>query len=202
MVEAMFERTPEFFRQFQKKFHYFICRSEPIFDTKEINNSFAYSLHENNSFCRIKEQHYHVIAALDQVTEAFKKNSSKPYSIPCLYTCFRLLLHKTQSINITFHGEIFEKLQQAVIYNHQHQLDLYSSKRKLPNIFELETVNENVQVQTDFIPTCTFNRFLSIYQNSSYAEFSKIIDIIISGYGSLNVDNENVKCNFRFELKN
>ena len=97
---------------------------------------------------------------------------------------------------------IFEQLQQAVIYNHQHQLDLYSSKRKLPNILELETVKENVKVQTDFIPTCTFNRFLSIYQNSSYAEFSKIIDIIISGYGSLNVDNENVKINFRFELKN
>ena len=78
MVEAMFERTPEFFRQFRKKFHYFICRSEPIFDTKEINNSFAYSLHENNSFCRIKEQHYHVIAALDQVTEAFKKILQNP----------------------------------------------------------------------------------------------------------------------------
>ena len=78
MVEAMFERTPEFFRQFQKKFHYFICRSEPIFDTKDVNNSFAYNLHENNSFCRIKEQHYHVIAAFDQVTEAFKKILQNP----------------------------------------------------------------------------------------------------------------------------
>ena len=139
---------------------------------------------------------------MNQVTDSFKKNASKPYSIPCLFTCFRLRLHKSQSINVTLHGEIFEKLEQAVIYKHQHQLDLYGSKRKLPNIFELETVKENVQVQTDFLPTCTFNRFLSTYQNSSYAEFSKIIDIIISGYGSLNVDNENVKCNFRFELKN
>ena len=129
-------------------FYYFVCRSELMFDTKGNNNSFAYSLHENNSFCRIKEQYYNVIAALYQVTEAFKKNSSKPYSIPCLYTCFRLLLHKTQSVNITFHAEIFEKMQQAVIYNHQNQLDLYSSKRRLPKIFELETVKENVHVQT------------------------------------------------------
>ena len=78
MVEAMFEQTPEFFRQFQKKFHYFISRSEPITDTKEINNSFVHSLHENNSFCRIKNQHYHVIAALDQVTEAFEKFLQSP----------------------------------------------------------------------------------------------------------------------------
>ena len=196
----MFERTPDFFRQFQKKY-YFICRSEPIFDTEGINNSFADNLHEKNSFCRIKEQHYYVIAALHQVTEAFKLNSSNLYSISCLYTCFRFLLHKTQSVNLNFRGEIFEKLQQAVNYNHQHQLDLYSSKRRLPNIFELETVKENVHFQTDFIPICTLNRFLCIYQNSSYAEFSKIIDVIISGYGSLNVDNENVKTNFRFELK-
>ena len=74
----MFEQTPEFFRQFQKKLHYFTCRSEQIFDTKEINSSFAYSLHENNSFCRIKKQHYDVIAALDQVTEAFKKILQSP----------------------------------------------------------------------------------------------------------------------------
>ena len=159
-------------------------------------------MHENNNFCRIKEQHYHVIAALDQLTESFKKNSSKPYSIPCLYTYFRLLLHKTQSVNITFHGEIFEKLEQAVICNRQHQLNLCSAKRKLPKIFELETVKENVHVQTDFIPTCTFNRVFCIYQSISYAELLKIIDIIISGYGSLIIDNDNVKVNFRFELKN
>ena len=35
--------------------------------------------------------------------------------------------------------------------------------------------------------------FFCIYQKNSYAEFLKFNDIIISGYGSLNVDNENVK---------
>ena len=33
MVEAMFERTPEYFRQFQKLFQYFICNSEPHLDS-------------------------------------------------------------------------------------------------------------------------------------------------------------------------
>ena len=40
-----------------------------------------------------------------------------------------------------------------------------------------------------------------IHQNSSYAELSKIIDNI-SGLSSLIVDNENVKINSRFELRN
>ena len=96
---------------------------------KKLTTVFAYNLHENTNFWRIKEQHYHVIAALHQVEKAYKKISSKPYSILCLCTCFRLLFHKTQSVEITLYGKNFEKLEQAVLYNHQHQLDLYSSKK-------------------------------------------------------------------------
>ena len=33
MVEAMFERTPKYFRQFQNLFRYFICNTEPEFDS-------------------------------------------------------------------------------------------------------------------------------------------------------------------------
>ena len=33
MVEAMFELTPENFRQLQKSLRYFICNSEPQFDS-------------------------------------------------------------------------------------------------------------------------------------------------------------------------
>ena len=124
------------------------------------STSFDYSLHENNNYFRIKEQHNHLIAALDQVTEAFKI-LQKPIIYPA-YTHASDFYSTKQSVNITFHGEFFEKSEQAVTYNHQHQLDLYSSKRKLPNIFELENVKKNVHVQTDFIPTYTFNRFLCI----------------------------------------
>ena len=92
--------------------------------------------------------------------------------------------------------------EQAVIYSHQHQLDLYSSKRKFPNTFAPENVKKKDHVQTDFNPTSTCNQILSIYQNNSYEEISKIIDIIISGYGFLNVDNENLRTKIRFKLKN
>ena len=38
MVEAMCERTPEYIRQFQKLFRYFICNSEPQFDSNLTKN--------------------------------------------------------------------------------------------------------------------------------------------------------------------
>ena len=76
----------------------------------------------------------------------------------------------------------------AVLYNHQYQLYLYSSDWKLPNIFELETVEEIVLVPMDFIPIFALIWFLCTYQNSSHEELSKIFDIIISG--SLIDDNE------------
>ena len=73
-----------------------------------------------------------------------------------------------QSVNNTFHSKNFEKLEQAVVYNHHHQLDLYDSKIRFPNAIELETVKENDNVQNEFIPAFPFNQFLCIYQNISY----------------------------------
>ena len=81
-------------------------------------------------------------------------------------------------------------LKEAVTYNQQHLLHLCSSKRKLPNNFELKSEKKNFHIESDFIPTCTFTEFLCIYQNNSNAEFSKINDIFISSFGCLNVDNE------------
>ena len=153
-------------------------------------------MQENNNFCRIKEQHYHVIAALDQLTESFKKILQNPIQFLAYTHASDFNSTKHNLSTSLFTVKFFEKFEQAVICNRQHQLDLCSAKRKLPNIFELETVKENVHVQTDFIPTCTFNQFFCIYQNISYAELLKIIDIVISEYGSLIIDNDNVKLTF------
>ena len=62
-------------------------------------------------------------------------------------------------------------------------------------------VEQNFQTQTDFVPLLTNQRFVEIHYNEHYAEFSKIIDIILSGYGSLNVDNETLFAKFVFEQK-
>ena len=51
MLEAMYERSPEFFVPFQKKVKFFIIDSVPNFQKTSTNN-FAIVLHEkNNDIC-------------------------------------------------------------------------------------------------------------------------------------------------------
>ena len=56
-------------------------------------------------------------------------------------------------------------------------------------------------VQTQILPTCTIDRFYSIYNDCMYGEFSKILDIINSGSGCLHVDNSLILINFNVESK-
>ena len=67
-------------------------------------------------------------------------------------------------------------------------------KRKLPGLQESTTVI--VQTQTDIVPSSTTNRFLNLYNSEFYSEFSKKIDNVNSGYGSLNVDNNTLFVKF------
>ena len=112
-------------------FHFFICSTEPMFNTSETNKSFPHSLHKNN-FCRRRGAKLSLVYQVtDTKRPAFKRAASKPYSIYFLYARFTLLLHK-RHCQRHFQGEIFEKLEQAFIYNHYHELNLCSSQRKLP----------------------------------------------------------------------
>ena len=99
-------------------------------------------------------------------------------------TCFQLLIRG--SSHILHYGEVMEKLQEAASYNDQHNLAVSNSKKKLPNVNMIMT--HDVQTQTDFLPTCTIDRFYSIYNGGMYGELSKILDILNSGYGCLHVD--------------
>ena len=168
MVEAMFERTPENFSQFQKLFRYFICNSEPQFDSN-LTKNFAYSQHKNEDHSKIQKFHYHVIASVDQLPQSFKNTSSEPSTIPCLLTCFQLLIR--WSSHIVHYGEVMEKLQEAASYNNQHNPCVSNSKKKLPNVNMIMT--QDVQTETDFLPTCTIDRFYSIYNGVFTVSFPK-----------------------------
>ena len=197
MVEALVERTPEYFRQFSKQYRFFTCRSEPIFD-HTVTKNFAYSLHMNEDFCKVPGSHYHVIASNDQLPKSFKSTASKPFIILCLFNCFKLLI-KSNITDTVFRGEIMNKIDEVVNYNEQHQLNFANSKRKLPNVDCVFT--NSVQTQTNFLPTCTIDRFYSIYNGGLYGELSKILDILNSDYGCLNVDNSLILINFSIESK-
>ena len=62
-------------------------------------------------------------------------------------------------------------------------------------------VTQDIQRQTDFLPTCTIESFYSIYNGGMYGERSKILDILFSAYGCLHVDNSLILINFNMESK-
>ena len=152
---------------------------------------------KNEDHCKVQQFHCHVIAAFDQLPQSFKDTSSKPYTIPCLFTCFQLLIRG--SSHIVHYGEVMEKLQEAVSYNDQHNLTVSISKKKLPNVNMIMT--QDVQTQTDFWLTCTIEGFYSIYNGGMNGELSKILDILNSGYGCMHVDNSLFLINFKMKSK-
>ena len=50
-------------------------------------------------------------------------------------------------------------------------------------------MTQYVQTKTDFLPTCILKRLYSIYNGGMYGELSKMLDILNSGYGCLQVDD-------------
>ena len=84
----------------------------------------------------------------------FKSAASKPFSIPCLFTCFKLLIKNNLSETI-FRGKIMNEIDEAMNYNKQHQLNFANTKRKLPEVDCVFT--SRVQTQTDF---CRFLRLI------------------------------------------
>ena len=70
----------------------------------------------HDDFCKGPGFHYHVIASNDQLPDSFKSTASKPFVIPCLFTCFKLL-NKTNLTNTIVRGERMNKIDEAVNYN-------------------------------------------------------------------------------------
>ena len=167
-------------------------------DKNKIAN-FAFAYHQKSLFCHNSSVHYHVLISSENLSSLEGTDSSKAYAIPCLFTCFKCLIYDLDGFVV--HGPIFEKLIDAVDYCLQQQnlhRNFFSMKKR-PRI--CHAVKQNIQTRTDFLPLLTNQRFVEIYYNEHYAEFSKIFDIILSGYGSLNVDSETLFVKFVFEQK-
>ena len=187
MAEAMYERSPDYFRQFQKSFRFLLFFFKPNLDKNKIAN-FGFAYHQKNLFCHNSSVHYHVLISSENLSSLEGTDSAKAYAKPCLFICFKCLIYDLDGFVV--HGPILEKLIDAVDYCLQQQnLNRnFFSMKKIPSI--CHAVKQNVQTQTDFVRFLTNQRFVEIDYNKHYAEFSKIIYIILSGYGSLNVDSE------------
>ena len=112
---------------------------------------------------------------------------------------FSNYLLKLTSQKHFFGGELLNKIDEVLNYNEQHQLNFANSKRKLPNVGCV--FNKTVQTQTEFLPTCTIDRFYSSYSGGLYSELYKILDFLNGGYGCLHVDNSLILINFKVDSK-
>ena len=82
MVEAMYERSPAYFKQFQKKFRFFFVSDEK--PSSLFARNYAECMHFENGYCEVlPSNHYHVLFDVSDVsTEILKQN--KLYAVPFL----------------------------------------------------------------------------------------------------------------------
>ena len=123
--------------------------------------------------------------------------TSKAFVVPCLLSTFKYLILGCSNYELS--GPLMEKLKIAVNYNSMNNLDVSGVpvRRRLPQVcFGSQT--KSVQTQTDLITNVTIERFTNILNGENAAEFSKIIDIILSGYGCMEIDSNTLSLNIGF----
>ena len=134
----MFERSPGYFKQFQKAFKFSVC------DEKQELNGVKNMLcvHFENPFCTLKTNHYHVLVDTSDVTKSPDKSKLKKiYTVPCLYTTFKILFAYSNTLKLN--GEMFQKLVLADEYNKNLSIDSHSIQKLLPN-FSNVAANQKV----------------------------------------------------------
>ena len=205
MVEAMYEQSPDYFKQFRKNNKFFILNHEPNFSDFASKANFAVSSHSNKSdFCNHSidnEKHYHVLVEFTkESTDLLNKMTLKAFVVPCLLSTFKYLFLSCSNYELS--GPLMEKLKIAVNYNSINNLDVSGvpDRRRLPQVcFGSQT--KSVQTQTDLITTVTIERFTKSLNGENAAEFSRIIDIILRGYGCMEIDSNTLFVKFIMEKK-
>ena len=200
MVEAMYEQSPDYFKQFRKNYKFFILNHEPIFSGFASNTNFAVSSHTNKlDFCNQSidnEKHYHVLVEFTkESTDFLNKMTSKAFVVPCLLSTFKYLILGCSNYELS--GTLMEKLKIAVNYNSINNLDVSGLpvRRRLPQVcFGSQT--KSVRTQIDMITNVTIERFTNILKDENAAEFSRTIDINLSGFGCMEIDPNTLFVNF------
>ena len=222
MVEAMYKRSPGFFKQLQKNFKYLITEEKPNFFCLK---NFAFCMHFESIHCDYNPtNHYHVLIDVAEFSADFLKQT-KPCSVPCLFTTFKYLFSCSDTLEAK--GDVFQKLLLAVEYNHGYsKADTTASvQKRLPMVTKNVTkkfqqpeclqqnftghksleVNaskqKNQPIQTDQLTTETLKRFQSILSGPHAGAFCQIMTTFISGYGKLEIDSDVMCVRFLYEEK-
>ena len=114
MVEAMFERSPSYFKQFQKQFKFLVINEKSNLSSVK---TFAVCSHFDSAFCQLtttttkSTNHFHVLIDTSEAAtpydDIFKQN--KPFPVSCLFTTFRYLF--SSATDLETKGDVFFKLK-------------------------------------------------------------------------------------------
>ena len=183
-------------RKSRKNFKLIILNTEPDTSQLPLNTNFAFATHSNhNKYCAQllddAPTHIHVLIEVTKdCVNVVNKMTSTSFVVPCLLSFFKHLVLGCSKFRLS--GPLIEKLKTAVNYNNciNNSTDIAgaSLRRRLPQVcFASQT--RSIQTQTDLITNVTIERFINILNGDNAAEFFKIIDIILSGYGRLEIDS-------------
>ena len=187
----MYEQSPDYFKQFRKNYKVFSLNHEPNFSGFASNARDAVSSHSNKSdFCNHSidnEKHYHVLVEVTkESTNTLNKVTSKAFVVLCLLSTFKFLIFSCSKYQMS--GPLMEKLKKTVNYNSINNLDISGvpvCSRLPPVCFGSQT--NFVQIP-DMITSLTIERFTNILNGENAAEFSRAIEINLSGYGCIEND--------------
>ena len=128
MVEAMFERSPKYFKQFQKQFKLIILEEKPTITSF---TNYAVCPYFDSEFCQLATNHFHIlIDSTIELNEALTQ--IKTYAVPCLFSTFKHLF--STSTKLETNGDVFSKLKLAIEYNNKagEKLGSVTVRKRLP----------------------------------------------------------------------
>ena len=129
MVEAMFERSPKYFKQFQKQFKLIILEDKPTITSF---NNYAVCPHFDSEFCQLATNHFHLIDTYSTIELNETLKQIKIYAVPCLLSTFKHLF--STSTKLETNGDVFSKLKLAIEYNNRavEKLGSVTVRKRLP----------------------------------------------------------------------
>ena len=126
-----------------------------------------------------------------------------PAAIPCLVTCFKLLILPTQK-NFIQRGSIISRLNVAVEYLSKSNHPSTNKTRKgLPtpcseSMIATTAIATSTSSRHSTVPDVTMRRFCQLMVGGHSASIYQVMDILLSGQGSFVRETSNYLLKFQF----
>ena len=166
MAEAMFERSPNYFKQFQKQFKFIIADEKPNLTA---SNNYAVCPHFESEFCQLPTNHFHVL--IESASDVETMKPIKIFAVRCLITTFRRLF--STSASLEFKGNTFSKSQLAVDFKNKsgEKMATANVRKRLPPLATAATklskstavtsgISKTLARSTSIVPQKTIHNFV------------------------------------------